>query len=100
MCIRDRYAYAEETDDNVDDALIDAGSVPLDVEALATLPPEWVAMLDQAVQQGDAEAAIDVADRIAELDAVLAEDLRRLVRAYGFDEISEALSSARRQTEV
>ena len=95
-----RYAYAEETDDNVDDALIDAGSVPLDVEALATLPPEWVAMLDQAVQQGDAEAAIDVADRIAELDAVLAEDLRRLVRAYGFDEISEALSSARRQTEV
>jgi CheY-like chemotaxis protein len=95
-----RYTYLEDADAEERSSAEGIVASPLDIEALAALPVEWVDMLEQAVHQGDAEAAIDVADQIAMRDAGLADELRRLVRRYRFDEITDALSSIRRGTGV
>ena len=95
-----RYTYLEDADAEERASAEGIVASPLDIESLAALPVEWADMLDQAVHQGDAEAAIAVADQIAVRDSGLADELKRLVRRYRFDEITDALSSIRRRTGV
>lgn len=95
-----RYTYVDEFDGTESSASPRADTCSIDVEALSAMPSDWLVLLERAVREGDAEGAIEVADQISTRDAVLAEDLRILVRGYRFDDINDALDSLRRQTEV
>ncbi len=57
----------------------------LTTEALATLPPEWMAKLHQAATQLDADVILDMLDQVREQNPSLADALARLVHDYRFD---------------
>jgi CheY-like chemotaxis protein len=57
----------------------------LTTEALATLPPEWMAKLHQAATQLDADVILNMLDQVREQNPSLADALARLVHDYRFD---------------
>jgi CheY-like chemotaxis protein len=56
-------------------------------ERIARLPPFILSGLRKAVTLGDLEAAGDLVDAVAPVDARLAAELRRLVRGYHLDRL-------------
>jgi hypothetical protein len=63
----------------------------LEVGRLRALPSEWLSLLADAVVKGDVEQANRVVDGIYARDAVLADELRDLIKGYRFDEIQELI---------
>jgi signal transduction histidine kinase/DNA-binding NarL/FixJ family response regulator len=62
-------------------------------DRLSRAHPERLRELGEAVAVGDVEEARRVADLLAEEDAELGDELRRLVRAYRFDDLQRALDA-------
>ena len=60
-------------------------------DSFADVPADLTAQLRTALEIGDPEAAKTSIDRILEIDEPLGLELRRLVRAYRYDEIQAAI---------
>ncbi|MBX7219181.1 MAG: FHA domain-containing protein [Blastocatellia bacterium] len=60
-------------------------------ERLGALPKEWLTELNQAMIEGDVEAANRAVLNVQTKDPELAEELRNFVKNYQFDEIIEAI---------
>jgi hypothetical protein len=58
-------------------------------ERFVNIPAEWIESLQQAVTEGDIEAALSVLDLIRDRDESLGDELRSLVKSYRFDEIQD-----------
>jgi signal transduction histidine kinase/CheY-like chemotaxis protein/ligand-binding sensor domain-containing protein len=67
----------------------------LTTERLATIAPDLVSSLSDAVAIGDIAAAIGATDRIREADSAVGSELHALVRAYQFDAIMDLLAGGR-----
>ncbi len=63
-------------------------------ERLASVPADLTGQLRTALEIGDPEAAKTSIDRILEMDEPLGLELRRLVRAYRYDEILSAIDES------
>jgi signal transduction histidine kinase/CheY-like chemotaxis protein len=68
-------------------------SAALEGARLAAIPADLVARLHEALVLGNVRDARAVVDRVEAHDAALADDLRRLVRGYRFDEILDAIDA-------
>jgi signal transduction histidine kinase/FixJ family two-component response regulator len=66
-------------------AQIEGAEAPLTPEALAALPAEWTAKLNQAATQLDADVILEMLDQIREQNPSLTDALTRLVHDYRFD---------------
>ena len=65
----------------------------ISIERLKGIPAALREELSQSLGIGDIQATLSVIERIHELDAPLADELRRMVRAFRLEEIFEALPS-------
>ena len=63
-------------------------------DSFADVPADLTAQLRTALEIGDPEAAKTSIDRILEIDEPLGLELRRLVRAYRYDEIQAAIGES------
>ncbi len=73
--------------------------VEITPKRLGGLPPSLAAELHEALMLGNPKGAQIVIDSIAEHDGPLADELRRLVKNYEFDEIIDAIETAGLATE-
>jgi CheY-like chemotaxis protein len=90
-----RYIYAEESSENeTDKKLENIQSSTLDVHScLMEMPAEWIAELNQAAIEVDAERILQLIERIPQAHSALAEELANLVRSFCFDEILNLIAS-------
>ncbi|WP_341529433.1 PAS domain S-box protein [Nostoc sp. UHCC 0302] len=90
-----RYIYAEENNENeTDKKLENIQSSTLDVySCLMKMPAEWIAELNQAAVEVDAERILQLIERIPQANSTLAEELANLVRSFCFDEILNLIAS-------
>ncbi len=65
----------------------------ISIERFQGIPSALREELSQSLGIGDVQAALAVIERIHDLDAPLADELRRMVRAFRLEEIFEALPS-------
>ncbi|MCY0464305.1 hypothetical protein OVW20_29415, partial [Klebsiella pneumoniae] len=70
-----------------------AAEQPVTAERLLAAPPELLGLFARAVTIGDVTAALEAAEGVRAHDAALADELRRMVRAYRFDELIELLAA-------
>ena len=82
-----RFVYDEMGVEEADRGKEGAGR--LDPEALAALPPEWVAQLYEASMRADTDLVLELVGQIREQHRALAETLRRLANSFRFDLIVE-----------
>ncbi len=83
------YIYAEESSenptekkpDNIQSSILDINS------AIKLMPAQWIAQLNQAAIEVDAERIFQLIEQIAPTHSHLAEELANLVRNFCFDEI-------------
>jgi signal transduction histidine kinase/CheY-like chemotaxis protein len=61
---------------------------------LMLLPSEWVDQLAQAAALGDDQAAHRIVDQIIEKDGTLGQELRRMVKKFKFEEITQLIQRA------
>ena len=61
---------------------------------LILLPSEWVDQLAQAAALGDDQAAHRIVDQIIEKDGTLGQELRRMVKKFKFEEITQLIQRA------
>ena len=66
----------------------------LTAERLSVLPHELIAELHGALLVGNVKEAQFAVENVGQHDAALAEDLKRLVRGYQFDEILDTIETA------
>ncbi|OUL34037.1 PAS domain S-box protein [Nostoc sp. 106C] len=84
-----RYICAEESSENITDnklenvlySIVDLHS------AITVMPSEWIAQLNQAAVEVDAEQIYHLIKQIPQAHTELAERLAKLVRSFCFDEI-------------
>ena len=88
-----RFVYSTE-DGEEDAAREEGGGGALEPGRFAALPPQLVAELHEALTLGNVREAQFAVDNVALHDAPLAEELRRLVRGYQFDEILDTIEAA------
>ncbi len=83
------YIYAEESRENfTDKKLNNAQPASLDINsAIKLMPAEWIAQLNQAAIEVDAERILQLIQQIEPTHSHLAENLANLVRNFCFDEI-------------
>ena len=82
------YAEAEPVPEDA------ANGGPLGPDRFADVPVELTSQLRTALEIGDPEAAKTSIDRILERNEALGLELRRLVRAYRFDDIIAAIGDS------
>ncbi|MBW1788853.1 MAG: PhnD/SsuA/transferrin family substrate-binding protein [Deltaproteobacteria bacterium] len=83
-----RYVYAEEQPTTTAEAArMDLPSS----EAMAALPPEWLAVLARAAEEIDLKAAEQIISRIGGRDKALAESLSYLVKDFRFDTLQDLI---------
>jgi signal transduction histidine kinase/CheY-like chemotaxis protein len=63
-------------------------------EAMAALPPEWLAVLTRAAKETDLKAAEQIISRIGARDKALAESLANLVKYFRFDTLQDLVREA------
>ncbi|ARV59568.1 histidine kinase [Nostocales cyanobacterium HT-58-2] len=90
-----RYIYAEENSENaIDKKSENIQSSILDLHSVITImPTAWLAELNQAAVEVDAERIFQLIKQIPQTHSNLAETLANLVRSFCFDEIIELTSS-------
>ncbi|MFN6560686.1 MAG: PAS domain S-box protein [Nostoc sp. ChiSLP01] len=83
------YIYAEQTSENATEKKPDNLQSPIfDIHsAIAMMPAEWTAQLNQAAIEVDAERIFQLIEQIEPTHSDLAEQLANLVRNFCFDEI-------------
>ncbi|MFN6570183.1 PAS domain S-box protein [Dendronalium sp. ChiSLP03b] len=87
-----RYLYAQENcEDEIDNKQENLDSSILDMRAIAHMPTEWIAELNQAAVEVDAERIFQLIEQIPPTHSVLAEKLTNLVRCFCFDEILDLI---------
>jgi CheY-like chemotaxis protein len=69
----------------------EAADAELSRERLLALPADLLASLKAAMSLGDIEAAHSTVDAVRGRDEPLARDLQRLIRAYRFDDVLDAI---------
>jgi CheY-like chemotaxis protein len=93
-----RFIYRAEDDHETEDVL-EQGATPkvskasLIPEALACLPAEWLAQLEVAAAQADAEVILKLLEHIQSSHPQLAAELKRLVHDFRFDIVVELITS-------
>jgi len=87
-----RYLYTEETPKHQEPGT--AKKFVLNAADLEKLPSELIDKLHQAAMGGQSEELLELADKIAPLNAQLAEVLKKLVHEYRYDKLEELLHSA------
>jgi CheY-like chemotaxis protein len=86
--LKARYVYAEEQPTTTAEATrMDLPSS----EAMAALPPEWLAVLARAAEEIDLKAAEQIISRIGARDKALAESLANLVKDFRFDTLQDLI---------
>jgi signal transduction histidine kinase/ActR/RegA family two-component response regulator len=75
------------------------GESELTPAMLATLPVEWVAGLQQAAEEGDAEMANGIVDHIRDKDRALGDALGNLVTNYRFDKLEMLVQEVSKLTQ-
>jgi signal transduction histidine kinase/CheY-like chemotaxis protein len=89
--LKARYVYAEEQPTTTAEATrMDLPSS----EAMAALPPEWLAVLARAAEEIDLKAAEQIISRIGARDKALAESLANLVKDFRFDTLQDLVKEA------
>jgi CheY-like chemotaxis protein len=89
--LKARYIYAEEQPTTTAEATrMDLPSS----EAMAALPPEWLAVLARAAEEIDLKAAEQIISRIGARDKALAESLANLVKDFRFDTLQDLIKEA------
>jgi CheY-like chemotaxis protein len=69
------------------------GQTALSADALAHLAPTWLAQLESAAAQADADVVLNLLEQIQAQDPQLSASLRRLVHDFRFDIIVELTHS-------
>jgi hypothetical protein len=87
-----RYRYDEADEEAPAAAAADDGALTSD--RFTALPRDLVAELHEALVIGNVKEAQFAVDNIGQHDAALADELRRLVRSYQFDEILDTIEAA------
>ena len=87
-----RFVYSPEEGEEVADR--EEPGASLTPGRFAALPAELVAELHEALTLGNVREAQFAVDNVAQYDAALGEELRRLVRGYQFDEILDTIDAA------
>jgi signal transduction histidine kinase/CheY-like chemotaxis protein len=88
-----RFRYEAESAGE-EEAAVDEDEAALTSERLSALPRELVAELRDALVVGNVKEAQYAVDNIGQHDTALADELRRLVRGYQFDEILDTIEMA------
>lgn len=88
-----RFIY-ETTAESVRQSTRSARRDPVSIEGCAKLPNTLLLELKASMETGDVERANAAIDSITELDSALAGELRRMTRAYRFDDIQRAVEAA------
>ncbi|MDZ8187402.1 MAG: PAS domain S-box protein [Nostoc sp. ChiSLP02] len=83
------YIYAEQTSDNAIEKKSDnvQSSIFNLHSAIQAMPAQWIAQLNQAAIEVDAERIFQLIEQIEPSQSQLAEELTNLVRNFCFDEI-------------